>query len=181
MGFDAKYADLPGAIVGRPVQIEGGVCMGEVSLDDLMPAVEPSPRKRRKAKQAESSKAHSANTRQRLELERQGTTELVNQLILVGIPEPRSLLHPEGQLKFHPDRRWRFDLAWPDPIKLSVELQGFGHARLKCLGIDCDKACEAATLGWVLLPMLYKHIRSGNALAWIERNYRRLEAAKTKG
>lgn len=182
MGFDAKYAELPGAIVGPTAVLEGGVCLGTVSLADLGIDDQEfeSPRKRRKRRAEEDRQSHSEKTKQRLELERQGTTELVTQLRLSGIPEPRSLLHPEGQVRFHPKRRWRFDLAWPD-ILLAAELQGFGHSNPKCLGIDCEKACEAAGLGWTLLPMLYKHIRNGKALAWIEQNYRLLEAAKSKG
>lgn len=120
------------------------------------------------------SEAHSAETLQRLAKERQGTTELVTMLKLSGIPEPRWLDHPDGQVKFHPERRWKFDLAWPE-INLAVELQGFGtHSSVKGLMADTEKFCEAAVLGWTVLPVLYRQVKDGRAASWIESVYRRL-------
>lgn len=125
-------------------------------------------------------KPYSADrTKAWLEAERQGTTELVNQLRLIGVPEPRSMLHPDGQLKFHPQRKWRFDLAW-DSCKLAVELQGFGtHSSVKGLSLDTEKACEAAVLGWTVLPMLYKDVKTGRACRWIELVFLRLTLGRT--
>lgn len=118
-----------------------------------------------------ASKSHAAETKRRQEKERSGTAELLMHVKLAGLPEPRSLLHPDGQLKFHPNRRWRFDLSWEN-AKLAVELQGFGsHSSAKGLVLDTEKACEAAVLGWMVLPMLYKHVRDGRAIRWITAAY----------
>lgn len=38
---------------------------------------------------------------------------------------PAGLPEPEKQVRFHPDRRWLFDFAWP-ALKLGVELDGAG-------------------------------------------------------
>lgn len=142
----------------KAIGIEGGVDCGTITLADAL---------------AERSAADALKTR--LEMEESGTRDLIEQLKIAGIPEPRSLLHPNGQVRFHPIRRWRFDLAWEEPIKLAVELQGVGtHSSVKGLTIDSEKACEAAVLGWTVLPVLYKHVRDGRALNWIEAVYRRL-------
>jgi very-short-patch-repair endonuclease len=161
----------------KDLGIEGGEYMGTIRGDDYLTA-EPtsafdeilkralgSPRKQKKR----------MATADRLEIERQGTTELVNQLKIVGIKEePRSLLHPQGQLRFHPVRRWRFDLAF-EKVMLAVELQGFGsHTSEAGLTIDTEKACEAAAAGWTVLPVLYQQVRDGRAHRWIEAVYKRL-------
>lgn len=117
--------------------------------------------------------SNSLKTKASLEKEKQGTSELLFQLKTAGLPEPRSLFHPQGQLLFHPIRRWRFDIAWED-AKIAVELQGFGaHSSAKGLVLDTEKACEAAVLGWTVLPVLYKQVRDGRALTWIETVYKR--------
>lgn len=86
-------------------------------------------------------------------------------------------INPEKQHKFHPDRKWRFDFAWPDH-KVAIELEGgtFGRPVMcdKCgskvmvhtasgsypvraggrhnsgsgMQADCDKYNSAASLGW---------------------------------
>jgi hypothetical protein len=151
------------AIEAKAIGIGDDFC-GTVSLTDMMAA---------KGGRARS-KNHSDETKRRQAKERQGTAEFLAQIKYAGLPEPRSLFHPMKQFKFHPERRWRFDLAWED-VKLAVELQGFGsHTSAKGLIADTEKFCEAAKLGWTVLPMLYKHVRDGRALGWVEAVYDRL-------
>ena len=62
---------------------------------------------------------------------------------------------PTREYKFHPIRKWRFDLAWPD-IKLAVELHGavFAAGRhTRGMGItgDAEKMNSAIFLGWDVL------------------------------
>jgi len=157
----------------KAMGIEGAVDCGTVTLSGFMASRGPRGPDPDKVREA-IKRANAAELKRRLEMELQGTTELVTQLKLVGIPEPRSLLHPDGQLKFHPDRRWRLDLAWED-VKLGVEIQGFGtHSSAKGLLQDTEKACEAAVLGWTVLPLLYRDVRAGRAVNWIEKVYHRL-------
>ena len=62
---------------------------------------------------------------------------------------------PEPEYRFHPDRKWRFDLAWPD-CRLAVEIEGLTrgggrHQRPRGYTHDCEKYREAAKLGWRVL------------------------------
>lgn len=68
---------------------------------------------------------------------------------------------PEGsdyvpEYRFHPDRKWRFDYAWP-AFKVAVEIQGFGkggfggHQRQAGVEKDNEKCNMALTMGWRVL------------------------------
>jgi len=90
-------------------------------------------------------------------------------LQLAALP---SLPHPVMELVFHPSRRWRFDLAWPEQ-KFAVEVQGGvhthgrhtrGHGYTK----DCEKLAEAVCLGWRVIYVTSEQVKSGQALRWIE-------------
>ena len=70
-------------------------------------------------------------------------------MISEGIPEP------VFELKFHPTRRWRFDLAWPDQ-KLALEVNGGdwaggAHVRPAALTGDYEKRTAAAMMGWRIM------------------------------
>jgi very-short-patch-repair endonuclease len=89
------------------------------------------------------------------------------QCTAAGLPDPLE------EYRFHPARRWRFDLAWP-AHKVAVEIDGgtfsggrhvsgVGHAR------DSEKANEAQLLGWVVLRVIPDWVRDGRALALVER------------
>lgn len=80
---------------------------------------------------------------------------------------------PQTELRFHPTRKWRLDLAWPD-IFVGVEIHGGiwtegRHTRGAGFQADREKMNEAALLEWLVLEVTDKHIRSGQALEWIER------------
>lgn len=79
----------------------------------------------------------------------------------------------EREHRFHPTRRWLLDFAWP-ASKLGVEVHGdiwrksghtSGPGRLR----DMEKMNEATLHGWRVLEVGEPHIRSGEALQWIER------------
>lgn len=77
------------------------------------------------------------------------------------------------ELRFHPERKWRFDLAWPD-FKVAVEIHGGTwvggrHTRGAGFEKDREKMNEAQLLGWLVLEVTDKQIRSGQALAWVEK------------
>ena len=80
---------------------------------------------------------------------------------------------PEREHRFHPTRRWRFDLAWPDRL-LAAEVEGGvysqgRHTRGSGYVKDCEKYSEAAILGWRVLRFPTQTIPSGEAVAMIER------------
>jgi hypothetical protein len=59
---------------------------------------------------------------------------------------------PVAEHKFHPDRRWRFDYAWPS-ILVALEVEGGvwsggRHTRGSGFLRDMEKYNAAAGLGW---------------------------------
>lgn len=101
---------------------------------------------------------------------------------------------PAHEFRFHPVRRWRFDLAFPD-IKLAVEIDGGGFGRVvmchqcrapvkrflkdgRCVPVreggrhstgagqeaDHEKINEAILLGWRVLRFTPGQIKNGYAL-----------------
>lgn len=89
------------------------------------------------------------------------------QLGVAGLPKP------EAEYRFHPTRRWRFDLAWPAQ-KLAVEIDGAvwtggRHTRGAGVEKDCEKYAEAMILGWRVLRVSTGQVKSGQALQWAER------------
>jgi len=68
-----------------------------------------------------------------------------------GIPEPMT------EFFFHPHRRWRFDFAWPEALKVALEVEGgiyqssSGHRSISGILRDISKYNEAALMGWLVL------------------------------
>lgn len=98
--------------------------------------------------------------------------ELAGHLSVMG-------LKPLEQYKFHPERKWRLDFAFPDEL-VAVEIDGgiFAaengeeagkHARGAGRCKDMEKRNAAAELGWLVLNYGPPHIRSGEAAIQIER------------
>lgn len=52
--------------------------------------------------------------------------------------------------RFHPERRWRFDVAFPSQ-KLAVEVDGRRHRTCDGQRKDCEKGNEAVRMGWRVL------------------------------
>ena len=104
--------------------------------------------------------------------------------IWVGAPESISMRIPkwEREYKFHPERGWRFDLAWPTKWNIhqdvvggvAVEVHGGiwnqgAHVRGKRFLKDRTKLNEARLMGWTVLEVCDEHIDNGMALSWINR------------
>jgi very-short-patch-repair endonuclease len=75
--------------------------------------------------------------------------------------------------RFHSERRWRFDFAWPDNL-VALEIDGGlyvngGHNRGSKIIDEHDKLNEAAIMGWTVLRVDPKKVRSGEALQLIKR------------
>lgn len=80
----------------------------------------------------------------------------------------RNYPEPEPEVRFHPDRKWRWDAAWPDRL-LAVEFQGGAfrrgrHVRGKGFSDDCEKFSTAAVLGWRVMPVTTEQLNAG--LLW---------------
>lgn len=98
---------------------------------------------------------------------------LLSQLQLMGLPEPA----PE--YRFHPERQWRVDFAWPDEL-IACEIEGGiwmqtkkgrskGHAHPKRFLEDMVKYNELAILGWRLIRVTPEMVKDQTAVAILER------------
>ena len=73
-------------------------------------------------------------------------------------------LYPEREFMFHPDRKWRFDFAWPEQ-KIAVEVEGRGrHQSFDGFLADCGKYNSAAKMGWRVLRYTPAMVRAGVAI-----------------
>lgn len=87
----------------------------------------------------------------------------------------------QREFRFHPTRRWRFDLAWPD-LLVACEIEGGTwnggrHTRGSGFEGDCEKYNEAALLGWSVLRVTSKMVKDGTA----RRNVRTLLRQRRDG
>ena len=75
------------------------------------------------------------------------------------------------EFRVTPDRRWRFDFAFPE-FKVAVEVEGgtwSGGRHTTGAGFekDCEKYNTAAIMGWLVLRVTGKQIKSGEAIQWL--------------
>lgn len=93
---------------------------------------------------------------------------------------------PVTQFKFHPDRKWKFDAAWPD-VKVAIEIEGGvyrgghgggtargGHNSATGFQKDIEKYNAAAELGWRVLRYTTKDLHE-RSVAVIEQVRRVIE------
>lgn len=76
----------------------------------------------------------------------------------MGLPEPST------EYKFHAERRWRFDYAWPD-AKVALEVEGGvwvggRHTSAKGFLNDIEKYNAATVLGWKVLRCTPQMLRT---------------------
>lgn len=101
--------------------------------------------------------------------------QLAYQIRLTGLPDP------VREYKFHPDRRFRTDFAWPSK-KLLVEVEGGiwmkkgRHTSGKGYESDCTKYNEATLLGYRVLRFTGNMVKSGTAITQIEEALRAIGA-----
>lgn len=75
---------------------------------------------------------------------------------------------PTTEHRFHPKRRWRFDLAWVEH-KVAFERDGgsfTGGRHTRPIGFrkDCEKINTASIMGWIVIRATVDMIRDGTAL-----------------
>ena len=78
-----------------------------------------------------------------------------NPQIVAQVLKQQGIPKPVFELKFHPTRKWRFDLAWPDQ-KVALEVQGGiwtggRHNRPAAMLKEWEKLNTAAGMGWRML------------------------------
>lgn len=91
---------------------------------------------------------------------------LEQQCLIIGLPKP------VREFRFHPKRKWRFDLAWPESF-VAAEIEGgiwAGGRHTTPMGFtaDCQKYNAAALLGWRVLRFPPSMLLSGEAFTTIE-------------
>jgi very-short-patch-repair endonuclease len=72
------------------------------------------------------------------------------------------------EFRFHPERKWRFDLALLD-CRIALEIDGGAwiqgrHHRPAGRDADNEKSREAQRLGWMIARVGWDHVTSGEAL-----------------
>lgn len=77
------------------------------------------------------------------------------------------------EFRFHPTRKWRFDMAWPDE-RVACEVQGGiwvkgRHARPQGMINDYEKFSEAAALGWRLVYVTGLEVTNGAGVDRVRR------------
>lgn len=95
------------------------------------------------------------------------------ELALLWQCKAAQLPEPVSEYRFHPERRWRFDLAWP-AHKVAVEVEGGSwtqgrHTRGLGFELDLIKYAEAALLSWIVLRVTPGMVSDGRALSLVER------------
>lgn len=105
--------------------------------------------------------------------------DFITELRLAGLPAP------EREWTFHPDRRWRFDMAWPKEM-VALEIEGgifgkgkvcpvckqskrLGHTSVGGMLDDMEKYNEATLLGWRVIRVIPSEMTSGKAFRLVER------------
>lgn len=101
-------------------------------------------------------------------------SDLLFQLRFEGLPDP------VREYKFALPRKWRFDFCWPE-IKLAVEYEGIfsDKSRHRTIGgffKDAEKYLNAQMMGWTVMRVTAKDVRSGLASLAIATLYRRLKS-----
>lgn len=91
---------------------------------------------------------------------------LIEQIIRSGLPSPTR------EYRFHPVRRWRFDLCWPDKGLVALEVEGgiWNNGRhTRGLGFlkDMEKYNAATMMGWRVFRVTPQQIKEGVALGML--------------
>lgn len=79
---------------------------------------------------------------------------------------------PTPEHVFHPERKWRFDFAYPTKL-VAIEYEGLTggsggrHQRLAGFAEDARKYTEAAILGWVVIRITAQTVNE--LWAWLDR------------
>lgn len=82
----------------------------------------------------------------------------------------------EYEHKFHEERKWRFDVAWPS-VMVALEIEGgvwsYGrHNRAVSFLRDMEKYNEAASIGWLVLRCPWEWVENGSMLGTIKKTIR---------
>ena len=82
-------------------------------------------------------------------------------------------LHPNVEVRFHKERKWRLDFYFPTEVPLAVEVEGGmfiqgRHTRGAGFQADIDKYNALTLAGIRLLRVTPQMVKSGEALRLVE-------------
>lgn len=85
----------------------------------------------------------------------------------------QALPEPVAEYLFHPERKWRFDWAWPDH-RIALEVNGGvwtqgRHVRGPGYLRDLEKLNEAQLLGWLVLQCVPERLTEAATFALVRR------------
>jgi very-short-patch-repair endonuclease len=91
-----------------------------------------------------------------------GTQQKYQDVLFVELIKNTGLPIPEREYRFHNERKWRFDYAYPE-IKLAIEIEGGiynrkAHGSITGIKRDIEKYTAAAVLGWRIIRILPEDI-----------------------
>lgn len=87
--------------------------------------------------------------------------------VFAGVGLPR----PAQEVEFHPSRKWRWDLAWPDHL-VALERQGGTwaggrHTRGQGYRDDAEKLAHGQVLGWLVIYATADMLADGSAFSLV--------------
>ncbi len=104
-------------------------------------------------------------------------------VMMLAAVESKAGVRGVEEFRFHPVRRWKFDLAWP-ALMVAFEREGMArrggksrHTTFTGFQDDCEKYNAAAILGWRVIRGNVKMIANGTALVAV---LDAIEAAQTE-
>lgn len=105
------------------------------------------------------------------------------QTFLWQVKHATTIADPVAAYRFHLERKWEFDFAWPE-VAIAVEIEGgiwrgrgFGsktannpggaHSHPLQILRDIEKYNEAARMGWRIFRFTTDMVKSGEAIAFL--------------
>lgn len=100
-------------------------------------------------------------------------TEATRHAIFLRMVEAAGLPKPEGEVRFHPPRRWRFDYGWRSPRMVALEIEGGvftrgRHSRGVGMVADMEKYNQAALDSWLVLRVTPSQLCTPETIAMLK-------------
>jgi len=85
--------------------------------------------------------------------------ESYSRVVVTAYFKQEGLPEPVFEHMFHPTRKWRFDIAWPE-YKLALEVEGLNGRHQRTAGFlkDVEKYNEAIRMGWLVSRCINKDL-----------------------
>jgi len=95
-----------------------------------------------------------------------------NPVIVTAYYKTFGIPPPEYEYKFHPVRKWKFDICWPLQM-VAVEVDGGiwirgGHNRGAQMKKDWEKRNTATSMGWRVLLCEPRDLCTEEMVGWIK-------------